>query len=76
MWTLFYGRNVYIQDSSFIGFERPDTNYNLRPKKHEGLVFVLPKTLPFKTAVRFERVAADPTCRGSVSVQTPEVRFS
>ena len=57
-------RNVYIQDSSFIGFERPDTNYNLRPKKHEGLVFVL----PFKTAVRFERVAADPTCRGSVQV--------
>ena len=48
--------------------DRTPITDNLRPKKHEGLVFVLPKTLPFKTAVRFERVAADPTCRGSVQV--------
>ena len=41
MWTLFYGRNAYIQDSSFIGFESrtPITTWGRRNTKELFLCY-------------------------------------
>ena len=61
-------RKVYIQDCSFIGFESrtPITTRGRRNAK--DLFLCYQKRDKFKTAVRFERLAADPTCRVSVQV--------